>query len=408
MTRAGPRHFRTPPGERVQEHCHGGAGSATARTHLRFPRWPLALAGGLLAGCATSSTPEAWTPTSPCVSTTSRVSDEITWVRPDDPDQQARLETWCQAVGPAHVGVASSSGDIAPIDTLAILVWNTHVGAGEVRRLIADLRSGHLTDGVPVTDFVLLLQEVHRGGVDVPAAPPTWSDWAGRIDSAPEKEARIDVVGLARSEDLHLFYAPSMRNGAPGEPGAPEDRGNAILSTRRLSHLTAVELPWERQRRVAVTAQVAGVDRNGNDWILRVVSAHLDNRAAWSRIHRSFGAAQSNQARGLIAALDEGVPTALGADLNTWYRKRDIGAVALLDARFASLSAHPGGSSARIPFLPDLRLDYLFFDVPERWSTGYRVLPDSYGSDHKPLLGWVGVGTGSMSLKQADGDALNP
>ena len=36
-----------------------------------------------------------------------------------------------------------------------------------------------------------------------------------------------------------------MRNGAATD----EDRGNAILFTRPLSRLTAVELPMERQRR---------------------------------------------------------------------------------------------------------------------------------------------------------------
>ena len=43
-----------------------------------------------------------------------------------------------------------------------------------------------------------------------------------------------------------------MRNGRP--PQTDEDRGNAILSTEPLADLTAIELPFEQQRRVAVAA----------------------------------------------------------------------------------------------------------------------------------------------------------
>jgi endonuclease/exonuclease/phosphatase family metal-dependent hydrolase len=312
----------------------------------------------------------------------------VRWIRPDDPEDRARLDAWCWAVGPVHSAAGESSSGQPVVDSLAVLVWNTHVGQGDVRKLVADLRSGRLTAGEPVQDFLLLLQEAHRDGVDVPRRAPEWAATTGRIGGRGIWR-RADVTDLAWVEGLHLFYAPSMRNGEPGDGGPPEDRGNAILSTLPLTRLTAAELPYERQRRVAVFATVGARTSDGEPWQLRAVSAHLDNRAAFARIYRSFGAAQSNQARGLLAALEGDVATVVGGDLNTWYRKRQAGAVELLQARFASVRRPPGGSTADLPLLPDLRLDHLFFGVPDDWGAGYEVVDDRYGSDHNPLLGWV-------------------
>ena len=64
---------------------------------------------------------------------------------------------------------------------------------------------------------------------------------------------RIDIVEAAGRLGLSLVYVPSMRNGSDTD----EDRGNAILSTEPLSDVAAVELPFERQRRVAIDAAVS-------------------------------------------------------------------------------------------------------------------------------------------------------
>ncbi|HJU87590.1 MAG TPA: hypothetical protein VJ788_09505, partial [Gemmatimonadota bacterium] len=219
-------------------------------------------------------------------------SSNPAWILPDDSEERARLDSWCLAVGPPAHHVPGGADIPAAIDSLAVIVWNTNVGAAEIGRFLGDLRSGDRSNGAPVEHFVLLLQEVHRTGPNVPVAPPAGARWAGRIGGS-----RIDVVELARREGLHLFYVPSMRNGSPHDGSGPEDRGNAVLSTLPLDDLAAIELPVERQRRVAVAATVGGRNSAGIPWRLRFVSAHLENRARWTRLDRAFGAAQTNQAR---------------------------------------------------------------------------------------------------------------
>ncbi len=377
------------------------------------PGWTKALAAcaflcGLLAGCAHRRAPDGVTAAPPCFEGGSPApqDQEIRWIRPDNADELAKLDAWCWAVGPAYQARGDQVATASGVDSIAVVAWNIHVGGGDARRLIADLREGRLTGGEPPEHFVILLQEAHRAGASVPGNIPSWAAAAGAIRKAPPTGGRADVTAVAFVEGLHLFYVPSMRNGGPGQ-GAPEDRGNAILSTLPLTALTAIELPYERQRRVAVFANVEGRSSAGQPWQLRVVSAHLDNRAAFSRIHRSFGAAQSNQARGLLRALESETPTVLGGDLNTWYRERGAGAVRLLQARFASVEDHPRGGTADLPlFLPDLKLDHLFFGLPDSWDARYKVIDDRYGSDHKPLVGWVTMSGADARTRIVDRDGL--
>jgi endonuclease/exonuclease/phosphatase family metal-dependent hydrolase len=264
-------------------------------------------------------------------------------------------------------------------------VWNTNVGAAQVRQLLSDLRSGDLSGDGPVEHFVLLLQEVHRQGPEVAITPPAGSIWARRIDGRSADEERIDVVDFAQREGLYLFYVPSMRNGSPRDRGSPEDRGNAILSTLPLGDLAAIELPVERQRRVAVAATIEVRTSEDIPRRLRFVSTHLENRARWARLYRAFGAAQGNQARALVADLERMAPvsaSAVGGDFNTWFRGGGSGALDALRVRYPSPGRHPEG----------LRLDHLFLRLPRGWSGHYELLADRYGSDHVPLVGWIRMG----------------
>jgi len=318
------------------------------------------------------------------------------WIRFDDLADRTQLDSWCLAVGPPAHHVPNESDIPTTVDSLAVVVWNTNVGAAQIRRFLRELRSGELSRGEPIQHFVLLLQEVHRTGPDVPLAPPAEASWAGRIGGGSEESSRIDVVELARSEGLHLFYVPSMRNGSPRDGKAPEDRGNAILSTFPLDDHAAIELPVERQRRVAVAATVEGRSSSGIPWKLRFVSAHLENRARWTRFHRALGPAQSNQARALVASLERLSPvpaSAVGGDFNTWFRGGASGALDALRIRYPSIAVHPEGDTRQLPlFLPGLRLDHLFLRLPRGWSGRYEILADRYGSDHQPLMGWVRTG----------------
>lgn len=139
------------------------------------------------------------------------------------------------------------------LDDLIVVTWNLHLSEARLAELVAQLRSGALT-GQPVAHFVLLLQELHRRGPEVPVF--SRGDRAafhlGSRDTHP-----LDARAYAASLGLSAWYVPSMRNGT----SLREDRGSAILSTEPLHDLQAIELPLDRQRRV-----VAGGSRMAPAW----------------------------------------------------------------------------------------------------------------------------------------------
>ena len=240
---------------------------------------------------------------------------------------------------------------------------------------------------------VLLLQEVFAGGPRLPAAG-AGSAWAARIADRPPGGDRSDIVSFARRAGLSLVYVPSMRNGGPGDGGPPEDRGNAIVANVPLSSPRAIELPFERQRRVAVAASVAV-----GAGVVDLCSVHLDNRARWRQAWRSLGAARRRQMAGLLAAFggtEAGSPTGradahvLGGDFNTWCRGRSEGAYRVARRRFP-LPERPDPTPTHHWELGG-RLrhsDHLLFRLPPGWRGGYRRLDDTFGSDHHPLVGTV-------------------
>ncbi len=305
----------------------------------------------------------------------------VTWWAPQSVSDRHRHLAWCDTVGPTVVASADGALESPPVaNTLAIVSWNTHVGGGDIPALVADLRSGRWTRGRPARHFVLLLQEVFREG---PKVPPT----VGRVPSAirPSRPpfVRADVVRTAEMLGLHLFYAPSMRNGAT-RPGVPdEDRGNAILSTLPLSEYRAIELPFERQRRVAISARIALSTPLGEAMPLLLVSVHLDSRAPARRAFVLAPPARTRQMKGLLDALPDGGPAALGGDLNTWFGAAE-GAYAEALRAFPDTPSGRGATVLRL-----FRLDHLFFRLPDGWTARWRVLRDAFGSDHRPILGEI-------------------
>ena len=251
----------------------------------------------------------------------------------------------------------------------------------------------HLTgDGEAATrPTVLLLQEIFASGPDIavtvrPNGAPR-AAWASRIAPAPPSEPRTDIVSFARAAGLSLLYVPSMRNGHPTRD-PPEDRGNAILANLPLSAPHAIELPFERQRRVAAAADVTIADTT-----ITLCSIHLDNRSPWPRAWRTLGTARRRQMAGFLDVFPENAGThaqILGGDLNTWVGGRREAAYRLARARFP------------LPARPDPRpthhfeiggwqrpCDHLMFRLPLGWSGEYRRLDDTFGSDHYPLVGTV-------------------
>jgi endonuclease/exonuclease/phosphatase family metal-dependent hydrolase len=355
-----------------------------------------ALTGALVWGCSVRRAPDNLGVPAPCFAEAQEgevAEPSFDWVIRTDPAERSALDAWCWGVGPPLLSVSAAATDAA-LDSLAVIVWNTHVGEGDFRALITDLRSGRLT-GSPVQHFVMLLQEVHRGGNAVPAQVPGFAAvarWSGDGE-------RQDATQLAGEYGLSVLYAPSMRNGPVASGVTPEDRGNAILSTLPLQSPELLELPYERQRRVAVAARVTARTSSGTPWTLRLVSAHFDNRARFGRIFRSFGALRSNQARALAEQLSNNEPTLLGADLNTWIGGE---AARLLRAALPQPQIRPEQRTVPLPGpIPDLRLDYLFAKLPPEWRAEYRVVEDTYGSDHRPLLGWVALSAPAVGQQTA-------
>ncbi len=292
----------------------------------------------------------------------------IVWFSPPTKADKAQLDRWRPSVGPPVVQAATRAWDGA-IDGITIVSWNTAVGEADVVKFVESLPRGPI---------VLLLQEVYRGGPEVPSLAPTFA-FAGHLGGAAGGPDCREIEDVAARLGLNVYYVPSMRNGGAT---SDEDRGNAILSNLPLTDLQAVELPFERQRRVAVAATINGQTTAGTPWRVRFVSAHLDNmstiRRAW--IGAEYGRAR--QARELVALLRNSEPTILAGDFNTWFGFSDR-------AYLETALAFPQTSvvDRRATFRGLLRLDHVFFRLQPGWRAQFRRAESRFGSDHYPLLG---------------------
>jgi endonuclease/exonuclease/phosphatase family metal-dependent hydrolase len=298
----------------------------------------------------------------------------------------AVIDAWCDTTGPpvVHATAARAGHGVASVpllDELAVVSWNVHVGAGDLEALVARLRRGDFSGGRPVTRFVLLLQEVFRQSNAIPHVTPRQVRLPRAAPGSGQR--RFEVVDLAGRLGLALYYAPSMRNGAA--TASRQDRGNAILSTEPLTDLAAIELPFERQRRVALAASIAARRHDGTVTPLRVVSVHLEVAASARRLWM-FGRLRQRQVRELLATLPAAGPVIVGGDFNTWFGFSD-------NAYRTMAAAMPDAAAAdrRPTFRRWLRLDHVFSRPPAGWSVRARRLDDAYGSDHYPLIAQFGV-----------------
>ena len=248
-----------------------------------------------------------------------------------------------------------------------------HVGSGDIRSFVNDLGAGMHTDGRRFPHYVLLLQEAVRTD-DVPALLAGASG-AKRI-AAHEPVTPIDIVRVSGELGASLIYVPSMRNGATAADAA-EDRGSAIVSTLPLFNPVAVELPGERQRRVMITAEMGSFS---------VAVVHLDALGGWNRLWLFWTPwmrdVQVRATAGLLDRLESG-PLVIGADLNTWHGRDELAARRLAQSlRATPVSIDRRGVGLRV-------LDYLFFRAGPQQRARYRQVARRYGSDHRPLVGWI-------------------
>ena len=308
----------------------------------------------------------------------------LRWVTPPDDRHRAQLARWCETVGPVLLQPNPAVVNARAVDRLAVVTWNLHVGGGDLDGLIARLRRGDFTDGEPIDQFVLLLQETYRRDVAVPARIPRGYPAPPRISARPS-ERGPDIQRFSRENGLAVMYVPSMRNGIDAVDS--EDRGNAIVSTLALRDAVAVELPLEHQRRVAAVATVEGHTRSGAPWRLRVANVHLDTALALG--HGGPFAARRRQAEVLVDALTgyPAIPTVLAGDFNTW-RGDGEPALAVLRRAFPETPQMSNGPTWVGPLGIHARLDHVFVRGPVA-STRVERLGSRFGSDHYPLLAIV-------------------
>jgi endonuclease/exonuclease/phosphatase family metal-dependent hydrolase len=304
------------------------------------------------------------------------------------------LEGWRKNVGAAIVRPDAPVLASAP-DVVDVLCWNLAIGRARLVELVEKVRSvavqGSSTDAER-PPLVLLVQEAYRADGSIPELAED-RQHGGRPSGS--RHLRTDIVDFARSHRLSLCYAPSMRNGPDRS-----DRGNAVLSTVRLTGPFAFSLPLVRQRRVAVGAELAGLPG------IAFVSAHLENRGTITHGPISalgFGATRAAQARALGERIlvKESAGVVLGADLNTVRGARDPAYQGLLRSGFVEADRlgrwrHTFHGVLRLP------LDHVLFHSAggrirrvevRRLDENPRDLGSAvFGSDHHPLLARVYLG----------------
>ena len=288
---------------------------------------------------------------------------------------------------PGDPTMIRSPEPLAASDAVVVVTWNVHVGGGDVLGMVEAVRGGAFTGGAPADAFAILLQEAHRAGPDVLRPGPDHDGTT--LHFAPPGGDRIDIVEVADRTGLHLAYAPAEANGRPRPDAPEEDRGVAILSSHPLRDVEVIELPRERQRRVALVATMDGVRPDGSSWQLRLASAHLENRAPWYRILDSFGSVRIRQARALVEALGDG-SVVLGADLNTWAPAAFEPALEVVGRHFDGSPRVAGGTYRALGVTRPL--DHLLFRLDDRHRARAEIVADRFGSDHAPVVGVVELG----------------
>jgi endonuclease/exonuclease/phosphatase family metal-dependent hydrolase len=324
------------------------------------------VAAVLCGGCAGRRL--AASPATPLALTCDYASSELAWVRATDPGERSRLDLWCASVGPPVVVHAPEVP--ADVRRLVVVSWNVYVGGARVRELIDVIRRLTPQPEGGQVGIVLLLQEMFRAGASVPATVPPRLD---APDAIRPRRPAPDVVALAHDTGFSLAYVPSMRNGRDSAVYEREDRGTAILSSEPLSHVTAIELPFGRQRRVAV---MATVDPRGDAPPLRMITAHFD-------ILRGTGQ-QAEALAAFVDAQDDGPPFVMGVDTNAALGVRS-GPVSTIDAIVPRLTQCGDRRTTRWFARPD----FLFTTLPERRISRCDTLRERYGSDHAPLVAWI-------------------
>jgi endonuclease/exonuclease/phosphatase family metal-dependent hydrolase len=325
------------------------------------------------------------------MSETSTTPDRHVRLEPHRHDElHEELDAWRANVGSP---IAIDAGPVAPprLAGIDVLCWNIAIGEGRLGAVLDRLRT-NTREAIGTSaerPLIVLVQEGYREDDTVPGAAESLHH-GGRLATG----RRTNIVALAEESGLSLRYSPSMRNGTHSS-----DRGNAVLATVRLADSHAFLLPYVRQRRVAVTARIAGHPD------ITFVSAHLDTHGRTRRIAAGastgarsarIGAGRAGQARALARALAEiDGSVVLGADLNSLFGMTDPAVHELVEA-----GLHPArrvGNWSHTFHRPlRLLLDHVLYRSADHRIRGMSVVRIDevegdrsrtvFGSDHHPLL----------------------
>jgi endonuclease/exonuclease/phosphatase family metal-dependent hydrolase len=294
----------------------------------------------------------------------------VTWLRWED--KQDVLSRWCESVGPP-VFTVSPERD-GGISRLLVLSWNVHVGGAALEELMAKIL-GPLSGSD--TGLVILMQEAFRAGADVPDSLPRDLNVPSSI--RPRRPA-LDIVATAKQLGMSVAYVPSMRNGSATALESREDRGNAILSTEPLTDIRAIELPFGKQRRVAVAATIT--PRGSTIRALRVITTHFDTNG--DRVEQAEALA-----RRMESLVD--LPLLVAGDLNSRRGFGDRSVTAI--SRRIGLESCGTQRTLRWPWRLDVplffligRVDFMFSTLEAGMTRTCQTLSDNYESDHLPIL----------------------
>jgi len=286
------------------------------------------------------------------------------WVSPSDEENREHLRSWCDAVGPVAVHAPEGARPDRRGAPVILASWNMAVGKGHLATLLEQLQ-----DEYPASDVIVLLQEAYRSETPPGACPP--GSARAKAIAQPRSPGSEDIMFLARRTGMYTVYAPSMRNGRDCAASPREDRGNAILSTLPLSDAVIIELPFSQQRRVAVAARVRVGGRD-----VGLISMHFDTRHG----HKAAATAIIQS----VALLGWQSNLVIGGDFNSFLPLD--GGVRHMKQHFTELDCGRGPTHGN-----GARLDHIFIghqDAPFPCRTG----PDTYGSDHSPLIAVFSLG----------------
>jgi hypothetical protein len=296
----------------------------------------------------------------------------VHWIAPAA--DGAELDRWCRAVGPPlYVPTPSTASHPEPprIEDVVIVTWNAHLSGGRLDALVERFRGQH---------FVVLAQELFRRQTPLPAAADVRAARTIKLRGADPPDASDYATKLG----LSMLYVPAVRNGII----AAEDRGNAIVSSEPLMQPMAFELPFERQRRVAVGAAI-DVVHAGRRSTLRFFNVHLENLSAPHSLW-FFRNPRTRQIDALMDLLSASrfeddvawVGTIIGGDFNTVQDgEREAGY-----RRARQWSTSLADEDHRATHLMG-RLDYLLFRLVPDLEARTARLDDKFGSDHNPVIG---------------------